>query len=294
MRNIILLSLFLTISCVKNYDIIEPQQKVKVPIGISKEYVNITEEPMLKSIENNDIYVITIEGQDDFIYGVFDNPNDINEISLTKGFTYNFNCFILEKGTQYFHRYGVGKTSSRNYSEVTGQFLYMSKGDITESIDHIGWWGTHGDYSYYYHPSTRVWRVHKSIFIDDDISSNGIDITAEAEYRKYIFKCSNVVNCNVKISSKDGKFEDVILTPESNEAHIYISTIANYGSTFDILVYKVTDAKEELFGSVSLGNRPKYQYTVDITVPDSNEEAKQTLKITKEDPSLKDGGITYL
>lgn len=297
MRNTILLlvlifNLFVSCSTDERNDL---PQKVILPINVTTEYVNVSQEPLYKSSNSvNDIYVLTVEGNDDFIYGVFDNPDKIKDIELSKNFTYQFNCFVIENGQEYFFRYGVGEKSSLDYSEITNKFLYLSRSEITECIKHIGCWGEYGSYSYFYHPSTKVWREHTSILIDNNIISNGISINAEAEFRKYIFKSDNIQDCTIKIKSKKGDFEDIILTPEEKNKIVYISTIANYGASFDVLIYKVTDTEEIIIADVALENRVKFQYTVDITVPNSEGSKTQGIVINKEEPNMTIGDTIFI
>lgn len=280
MRNTILLlvlifNLFVSCSTDERNDL---PQKVILPINVTTEYVNVSQEPLYKSSNSvNDIYVLTVEGNDDFIYGVFDNPDKIKDIELSKNFTYQFNCFVIENGQEYFFRYGVGEKSSLDYSEITNKFLYLSRSEITECIKHIGCWGE-----------------HTSILIDNNIISNGISINAEAEFRKYIFKSDNIQDCTIKIKSKKGDFEDIILTPEEKNKIVYISTIANYGASFDVLIYKVTDTEEIIIADVALENRVKFQYTVDITVPNSEGSKTQGIVINKEEPNMTIGDTIFI
>lgn len=73
MRNTILLlvlifNLFVSCSTDERNDL---PQKVILPINVTTEYVNVSQEPLYKSSNSvNDIYVLTVEGNDDFIYGV--------------------------------------------------------------------------------------------------------------------------------------------------------------------------------------------------------------------------------
>ena len=60
------------------------------------------------------------------------------------------------------------------------------------------------------------------------------------------------------------------------------------------MIYKVTDTEEIIIADVALENRVKFQYTVDITVPNSEGSKTQGIVINKEEPNMTIGDTIFI